>query len=111
MRSFCSTMRTLGLLVSVLSLLGPIRVGAQSEDVAFVNVNVIPMDRERVLAAQTVLVSGGRIKAMGAVRDIALPKGTHRVDGTGKYLIPGLADMHGHLSHRGPAQSYPLETF
>jgi imidazolonepropionase-like amidohydrolase len=48
---------------------------------------------------------------MGAVRDIALPKGTQRVDGTGKYLIPGLADMHGHLSHRGPAQSYPLETF
>jgi hypothetical protein len=32
---------------------------------AFVNVNVVPMDRERVLAGQTVWISGGRIKVMG----------------------------------------------
>ena len=98
-----------GLLISGLALLVPLSIYCQ--DVAFVNVNVVPMDRERVLGAQTVLISGGKIKAMGAVRKIALPKGTLRVDGTGKYLMPGLADMHGHLSHRGPAMAYPLETF
>jgi hypothetical protein len=69
------------------------------------------MDRERVLAAQTVRISGGRIKTMGVVREIALPQGIQRVDGTGKYLMPGLADMHGHLTHRGPATAYPIETF
>jgi imidazolonepropionase-like amidohydrolase len=98
-----------GLLISGLALLVPLSIYGQ--DVAFVNVNIVPMDRERVLGAQTVLISGGQIKAMGAVRKIALPKGTLRVDGTGKYLMPGLADMHGHLSHRGPAMTYPLETF
>jgi imidazolonepropionase-like amidohydrolase len=55
-----------------------------------------------VLAAQTVWISRGRIMAMGAVREVALPQGPQRVDGTGKYVMPGLADMHGHLTHRGP---------
>jgi imidazolonepropionase-like amidohydrolase len=108
MRSHYSRTLMLGFVCSLLWL-SP--VGTQSDDVAFVNVNVVPMDRERIVAAQTVWISGGRIKAMGRVREVALPPGVQRVDGTGKYLMPGLADMHGHLSHRGPALAYPLETF
>jgi len=49
----------------VLRTRATIRVGSQSDDLAFVNVNVVPMDRERVLAGQTVWISGGRIKVMG----------------------------------------------
>jgi len=65
--------------------------------VAFVDVSVIPMDRERVLAHQTVLVRGGRIVALGPVRQVPVPAAAARVDGRGKFLIPGLADMHAHL--------------
>lgn len=65
--------------------------------VAFVNVNVIPMDRERVLSEQTVIVRAGRIAAVGLASKIKIPAGAARIDGRGKYLLPGLMDMHTHL--------------
>jgi imidazolonepropionase-like amidohydrolase len=70
---------------------------AAQDAVAFTNVSVIPMDRERVLADQTVLVRGGRIVAMGPAASAQVPAGTRRIDGAGKFLIPGLHDMHAHL--------------
>ncbi|HEX5966759.1 MAG TPA: amidohydrolase family protein, partial [Pyrinomonadaceae bacterium] len=65
--------------------------------VAFVNVNVIPMDRERVLRNQTVIVSDGRITSIGDAKRSKPPAGAQIIDGTGKFLIPGLMDMHVHL--------------
>ena len=65
--------------------------------VAFVNVNVIPMDRERVLARQTVIVRDGVIAEIGDAKRVKIPTDAQRVDGTGKFLIPGLMDMHVHL--------------
>ncbi len=64
------------------------------ESVAFLNVNVIPMDEERLLTRQTVVVRGDRIVAMGATDAVAVPTNAQRIDGTGKFLIPGLVDMH-----------------
>ena len=64
--------------------------------VAFERVTVVPMDRERLLADQTVVVRGGRIAAMGPRRLVQVPAGAVRVDGRGRYLMPGLADMHVH---------------
>ena len=63
----------------------------------FENVNVIPMDRERVLKNQTVIVRDGVIAEMGDARKVKAPAGALRVDGRGKYLMPGLVDMHTHL--------------
>jgi imidazolonepropionase-like amidohydrolase len=68
-----------------------------SDTIAFVNVNVIPMDSERVLEAQTVLVQGDRIVEIGAVDSIAVPAGAQVVEGDGQYLIPGLTDAHVHI--------------
>ncbi len=65
--------------------------------VAFVNVSVIPMDGERVLEGQTVVVRGDRIAAVGPAAEIAVPEAARRIDGSGKYLMPGLAEMHGHI--------------
>jgi len=67
------------------------------QTVAFVGVNVVPMDRERILEAQTVFVKEGRIAAIGPTEKIAVPKDALRVDGRGKFLLPGLADLHVHL--------------
>jgi imidazolonepropionase-like amidohydrolase len=69
----------------------------QQQAIAFVNVNVIPFDRERVLAGQTVIVRDGRIAEIGAAEKIKVPAGALQIDGRGKYLMPGLADMHVHL--------------
>ena len=58
-----------GLIWLVLLIIQPTPMTlAQSETItAFVNVNIIPMDTERVLAAQTVIVQGDRITAIGPV--------------------------------------------
>lgn len=64
---------------------------------AFVNVNIIPMDRERVLTNQTVVVRDGWIAEIGEAAKIKIPKDAQRIDGRGQYLIPGLMDMHTHL--------------
>lgn len=64
---------------------------------AFTNVNVIPMDTEHVLEDQTVLVDAGRIAAIGSAASTPVPNGTTRIDGRGKFLMPGIAEMHGHI--------------
>ena len=64
---------------------------------AIENVTVIPMDRDRAVPGQTVLVRDGRIVSIHQSARVQVPAGATRVNGTGKYLIPGLADMHTHL--------------
>jgi hypothetical protein len=62
---------------------------------AFVHVNVLPMDTNRVLHDQTVLVRGDKIETTGP--SVAVPAGAAVIDGHGTaYLSPGLADMHVH---------------
>jgi imidazolonepropionase-like amidohydrolase len=80
-----------------LALLLTAPLGAQERIVVFTNVGVIPMDRERVLEDQTVLVRGDRIAEIGPATAISAPAGAVRVDGRGRYLIPGLAEMHAHV--------------
>ena len=73
--------------------------------VAFVHVNVVPMDRERVLRDQTVIVEGGVIRAIGS--GLTPPSGATIVDGRGTaYLLPGLADMHTHSQTREDLAAY-----
>jgi imidazolonepropionase-like amidohydrolase len=64
---------------------------------AFVGVSVVPMDSDRIVENQTVLVENGHIAAFGPAGEVDVPGGATRVDGAGKYLMPGLAEMHGHL--------------
>jgi imidazolonepropionase-like amidohydrolase len=65
--------------------------------VAFVNVAVVPMDRERVLRDQTVVVRAGAIAEMDASSRLRPPAGATVIDGAGRYLMPGLAEMHAHI--------------
>lgn len=62
----------------------------------FEGVSIVPMDSERVVEGQTVVVDGDRISWIGSEDEARVPSGAQRVDGRGKYLIPGLADMHCH---------------
>jgi imidazolonepropionase-like amidohydrolase len=65
--------------------------------VAFVGVNVIPMDTERVLQDQTVVIRDGRIAALGPRGTTAVPQDARRMEAAGRYLLPGLAEMHAHI--------------
>jgi imidazolonepropionase-like amidohydrolase len=94
----------------VLTLLGSARTargqsasrGAlASGTLAITDVTVIPMTRDTAIRDATVLIRDGRIAAVGASRNLPVPAGARRIDGRGKYLIPGLADMHTHLYSDG----------
>lgn len=63
---------------------------------AIVNVSVIPMTSDTILQARTVIVEKDVIKSI-LRSDKKVPKGYVTVNGTGKYLIPGLFDMHAHF--------------
>ena len=76
------------------------RVADTVPAVAFTSVNVLPMTAgEPVLRDQDVLVEDGRIAAVGPSASVPIPRHAVRIDGRGKYLMPGLADMHAHLEH------------
>jgi hypothetical protein len=77
---------------------------AEPEVTAFVHVGVLPMDRDRVLADQTVVIDKGVITALG--RNVRVPKGARVIDGSGKFLSPGLADMHSHSDTREDMKVY-----
>ena len=83
----------------IILLLATMALGQRKtpEIVAFIDVNVIPMDKERMLPHQTVIVRDGLIVEIGDVKRVRIPNGSQRIDGTGKFLIPGLTDMHVHL--------------
>lgn len=76
----------------------PELLGAYNPVVVFRNVNILPMDRERLLLDQTVITRDGVIEQVGPSSEVEIPSEALVVDGSGKYLIPGLADMHVHVT-------------
>lgn len=85
-----------------LALLLLLSVGAAAKSqndttLAFIDVNVIPMDTERVLTRHTVVVQGDRIISIEPSDAAAVPAGARRIEAQGQYLIPGLIDVHSHL--------------
>lgn len=61
------------------------------------DVTVVDVEHDRSLVHRTVVVEDGRIAAILAAPGARLPVDAERVDGSGRYLIPGLVDMHVHL--------------
>lgn len=70
---------------------------SRKQEIVIRNVNVIPMDKEQVLTNQVVIVKDGRISLIGDARMVKYGAGALVIDGTGKYLMPGLAEMHAHV--------------
>ena len=64
---------------------------------AITHVTLLPMDSERVLPDHTVVVQGERIVAVGPAASTEVPADATVVDGTGRFLMPGLVDAHLHL--------------
>ncbi len=69
----------------------------EGPSVAFVNVTVVPMDEERTIPGQTVLVRGDRIVEIGPADSVTVPANATVVEGAGKFLMPGMAEMHAHV--------------
>ena len=71
---------------------------SQAAPTVFINVNVIPMSSETVLQARSVVVDdGGIIRQIGDVDAVPVPEDALVIDGTDRYLMPGLAELHAHV--------------
>ena len=64
---------------------------------AIKNVNVIPMTGGEVLFNATVIIENGKIVSLSG----PIPDNAGMIDGKGKWLIPGLVDMHVHVPTDG----------
>ena len=84
----------------------------RSSSFAITHVTVIDVQNGSRLADQNVLVSGNLITAVGSANQVAVPNGITTLDGRGKFLIPGMWDMHVHsLEHLGIDYSYGMEPY
>ncbi len=73
--------------------------------VAFVGVTVLPMTGGAAIPNQTVIVRDGRVAQMGDATRLTAPSDALAIPGRGKFLMPGLAEMHAHLpGANAPAQ-------
>jgi hypothetical protein len=61
------------------------------------DVTVIDVSQGSAVAHQTIVTVGARISEVGVAGKVRVPKGAVPIDGTGKYVIPGLWDMHVHI--------------
>src|SRR6267143_2641130 len=77
-------------------------LAAPTNTVSFTHVTVIDATGQPALPDRTVIVVGDRIQTIGKFNKAKLPKSARVVDASGKYMIPGLWDMHVHF-RGGPA--------
>ncbi|TRW48799.1 amidohydrolase family protein [Aliidiomarina halalkaliphila] len=100
------TILRIGMVIAALAVFSNASAQTESEWTVFENVNLLTMaersDRP-IRRNQTVFVQGDRIAAVAPAGILSIPQGARRIDGTGKYLLPGLAEMHGHVP---PLQSF-----
>ena len=68
-----------------------------SRDLVFTHVNVIDATGARLRTDMTIVIREGRIAGLGKTAGARIPKEAEIVDARGKFLIPGLWDMHAHL--------------
>lgn len=95
MRKFSSLM--LAVLLPSL-VVAQTKTAAQSQPLVFTHVTLIDGTGAAAMPDMTVIITGDRITKVGRSVEVAVPRGARVVNAAGKYLIPGLWDMHVHLS-------------
>src|SRR4051794_35302687 len=85
--------RAAALLIVVVATVASLHAGVY----AITGVDVVSMRDERIDRNQTVIVRDGRIESLGSADSSAIPADARRIDGRGRWLMPGLIDSHVHI--------------
>jgi len=89
-------------------LLFPLATSAQKDkELAITHVTVIDCTGAAPSPNSTVIIGNGHISGVGPSDRVTIPAGVRVIDGSGKFLIPGLWDMHGHLTD-ATEDAFPL---
>lgn len=83
---------------------------ADSKPIVFLHVNVVPMDGNRILADQDVTIVGDKIVSVQPAASAVIPKDAQVIDATGKFLMPGMGEMHAHLPEPSDPPEYMRTT-
>jgi imidazolonepropionase-like amidohydrolase len=89
------------LLISFTAAAAQTRPSTQPKPIAFTRTTIIDVVSGSAQPRMTVIIAGDRITEIGQTGKIKIPKGAQIVDARGKFLIPGLWDMHTHLQMAG----------
>src|SRR4051812_38709298 len=90
---------TIFLLATAVALLATVSVTPQTQLLVITGASVVDVVDGRIIPNRTVTINGGTI--VSVTQDTARPANTRVVNGQGKYLIPGLWDMHAHIEMTG----------
>ena len=85
-------------------------VHAESKAIVFVHVNVVPMGGDRILADQNVTVVDDKIASIEPAVGAVVPQEAQVIDASGKFLMPGLGEMHAHLPEPSDPPDYMRTT-
>ncbi len=99
------TPKNLSVFLPGLALLG-VNAVTLAADTAFVNVNIVRPELNRVDRAQDVVIRDGLIAAVGAAGANGIPPGATVIEGDGRYLMPGLVEMHAHVPEARRGRQY-----
>ena len=103
--------RSTGLLL-LLSLLFPSLSTSQSREtvptIVIKGGTLIDVSSGRQISNSVIVVEGDRIKQVGRENEITAPRGAQVVDASNKWIIPGLMDMHAHITG---LRNIPLELY
>ena len=92
----------------VFGLIYPLAITAQKDkELAITHVTVIDCTGAASQPNSTVIIGNGHISVVGPSDRVTIPAGVRVIDGSGKFLIPGLWDMHGHLTD-ATEDAFPL---
>ena len=81
----------------------------QHTDLIIKDINIITMTNNKVLAKSSILIQNGKIAAIAPFRTLFKSKTARIINGKGKFLMPGLAEMHSHLPMASKVDTVLLE--
>lgn len=80
--------------------------------IAFTGARIITMEGDQVIENGTIVVENNKIEAIGKNEEVTIPKGAKVYDVKGKTIMPGIVDVHAHVSAFGygitPKKHWPL---
>ena len=106
----CSRWRGIAAAVIALLPIGHACKAADAPAIAIVGATVIRPDRDGAAAVapdSTVIIRGKRIQAVGPAATTPVPPGATKIDGKGKWVVPGLVDGHVHFFQSGNLYTRP----
>lgn len=84
--------------ILAVATLAPPPPSAQNGTIAFTNARIIDGTGRAPIERGTLVVSGGRITAVGPAASTTIPAGAQRIDASGKTIVPGFINTHAHLN-------------